>query len=83
MYNKLNSDNKLKTYQNIYLINFQTDTPKKQTELNLGNQVINLSEHNMMMTLRKCCNHPYLISYPLKNNDELLVCFVIYLISYP
>lgn len=26
---------------------------------------INLKLQNIMMLLRKCCNHPYLIEYPL------------------
>lgn len=26
---------------------------------------VNLKLQNIMMLLRKCCNHPYLIEYPL------------------
>lgn len=29
------------------------------------NADINVSLNNVMMLLRKCCNHPYLIEYPL------------------
>ncbi|XP_018419964.1 PREDICTED: lymphoid-specific helicase [Nanorana parkeri] len=30
-----------------------------------GNAEVNLKMRNIMMLLRKCCNHPYLIEYPL------------------
>lgn len=30
-----------------------------------GDAIINVTLNNVMMQLRKCCNHPYLISYPL------------------
>lgn len=35
-------------------------------EVNLpGSAEVNLKMRNIMMLLRKCCNHPYLIEYPL------------------
>ncbi|XP_072280863.1 lymphoid-specific helicase [Pyxicephalus adspersus] len=39
---------------------------KTMLEVSLpGNAEINLKMKNIMMLLRKCCNHPYLIEYPL------------------
>ncbi|XP_014342102.1 lymphoid-specific helicase isoform X1 [Latimeria chalumnae] len=43
--------------------------------------LVNLKLQNVLMLLRKCCNHPYLIEYPLdpatqefKIDDELVYC---------
>ena len=39
--------------------------------------VINITLNNMIMQLRKCCNHPYLVQYPLiPGTDTLKVKYV-------
>ncbi|XP_040218135.1 lymphoid-specific helicase [Rana temporaria] len=44
----------------------QERTVKEVKEVNLpGIAEVNLKMSNIMMLLRKCCNHPYLIEYPL------------------
>ena len=36
--------------------------------------LINIKMTNILMLLRKCCNHPYLLEYPFNpENDELLI----------
>ncbi|XP_068111300.1 lymphoid-specific helicase [Hyperolius riggenbachi] len=48
------------------LTNQEVEQESTEVEVNLpANAEINLKMKNIMMLLRKCCNHPYLIEYPL------------------
>ncbi|KAE8590903.1 hypothetical protein XENTR_v10018247 [Xenopus tropicalis] len=42
----------------------EKERPSAKADLPLDSEV-NLKMRNIMMLLRKCCNHPYLIEYPL------------------
>ncbi|XP_006811814.1 lymphocyte-specific helicase [Saccoglossus kowalevskii] len=34
---------------------------------------VNIKLQNIMMLLRKCCNHPYLLSYPINERNEYII----------
>ena len=39
----------------------------------IPSSVINIKLQNKLMLLRKCCNHPYLLEYPLTDDGQFLV----------
>eukprot|EP01135_Chromosphaera_perkinsii_P010814 Nk52_evm9s2241 gene=Nk52_evmTU9s2241 len=55
-------------------------TSKKPQAVFQEKSVVNVSFRNILMDLRKCCNHPYLLDYPLDAcgdylmNEELCKC---------
>lgn len=50
----------------------QLNSAKKSKEK--PRSLINIKMTNILMLLRKCCNHPYLLEYPFNpENNELLI----------
>ncbi|XP_065672954.1 lymphoid-specific helicase isoform X3 [Hydra vulgaris] len=55
------------------------ESEKKKKELQVkasvqnNKSVVNIRLQNIMMQLRKCCNHPYLLEYPLDPKTQELV----------
>ncbi|XP_077997156.1 lymphoid-specific helicase-like [Glandiceps talaboti] len=56
---------------------FTSDSEIKKTEESCvvkESSIVNIKLQNIMMQLRKCCNHPYLLEYPINpaTNDYLM-----------
>ena len=46
-------------------LNYRMSMEKRSVIADEDDSVVNVSLNNLMMQMRKCCNHPYLIKYPL------------------
>ncbi|OCT56718.1 hypothetical protein XELAEV_18004506mg [Xenopus laevis] len=67
-YSELDKDtpNDLEKFINQLLKQQEVEKERPSTKVNLpSDSEVNLKMRNVMMLLRKCCNHPYLIEYPL------------------
>ncbi|KAM5141238.1 lymphoid-specific helicase [Mantella aurantiaca] len=67
-YNEQQKDTpgELENFISCMLKQQETEQERAVIEVSLpGDAEVNLKMRNIMMLLRKCCNHPYLIEYPL------------------
>ncbi|XP_064610346.1 lymphocyte-specific helicase-like [Liolophura sinensis] len=51
----------------------QTNKLKKEEKRTLYSSQVTIKMANIMMQLRKCCNHPYLLEYPLDDQGEFKI----------
>ncbi|XP_076819162.1 uncharacterized protein LOC143464888 isoform X2 [Clavelina lepadiformis] len=61
-----------KSRQTVATRSKQKEYLKEKYNVEIDDFVVNVTLNNMMMQLRKCCNHPYLIRYPLQPNTDQL-----------
>ena len=70
-YDSLDDGGPVRAITRSSTIDFRISEEKRKYDFVDDDSVINVSLNNLMMQLRKCCNHPYLIKYPLIPGSDI------------